>query len=99
MQYQPGMIVKSDAGHDHNRFYVIVQMKEGFAYIADGKRRPLEKPKRKNIRHLKGISCFIDLTQADTNPRLRRALRPWNHPGEKERPAAEQEGIACQNRI
>jgi ribosomal protein L14E/L6E/L27E len=99
VRFREGMIVKSDAGRDQERFYVVVRAGEGFAYIADGKRRPLEKPKRKNIRHLKGTSCFIDLTQADTNPRLRRALRPWNHPGEKERPAAEQEGIACQNRI
>lgn len=101
MRFQEGMIVKSGAGRDREGYFVIVRTEEGFAYLADGKRRPFERPKRKSFRHLKQTSCWIDLAQVHTNPRLRRALRPWNDPqdpGEGTPPAAEQEGIACQNR-
>ena len=79
MQYQPGMIVKSDAGHDQNRFYVIVQMKEGFAYIADGKCRKLEKPKRTTPMHLKRTGHSVELAGLDTNRKIRRALHELNY--------------------
>ena len=47
-----GTIVYSKSGHDAHRFYVVVSQSDGWVYIADGKRRKLEKPKRKNPRHL-----------------------------------------------
>ena len=42
MEIEKGMIVKSIAGHDKNRFYVVVKIKDNRAYIADGKKRVLE---------------------------------------------------------
>ena len=48
MQLTKGMIVRSMAGHDKNRFYVVLDLCEGDAWIADGKQRKLERPKRKN---------------------------------------------------
>lgn len=80
MRMEPGMIVKSDAGHDQERFYVIVAVEEGWAYIADGKRRKVERPKRKNPRHLKPTSLRVDLSEADTNQKLRRILHGLNEP-------------------
>lgn len=75
MRFRTGMIVKSDAGRDQEQFYVIVAAEEGFAYIADGKRRKLEKPKRKNVRHLKRTHWTVLLSEVDTNPKLYRMLR------------------------
>ena len=37
MQIKQGSIVKSMAGHDSDRFYVVVKLEGDFAYIADGK--------------------------------------------------------------
>ena len=34
------------AGHDKNRFYVIVKIENESVFIADGKRRKVEDPKR-----------------------------------------------------
>lgn len=78
MRFQEGMIVKSDAGHDQERYYVVVAVQEGFAFIADGKRRKLSKPKKKNVRHLKRTGRAVELTAVNTDPKLRRALRELN---------------------
>ena len=80
MRYQEGMIVKSDAGHDQERFYVIVAAEDRAAYSADGKRRKLEKPKRKNICHLKRTGATVDLSTVDTNRKLRQVLRDFESP-------------------
>ena len=47
MQIKQGSVVKSMAGHDSDRFYVVVRLEGDFAYIADGKVRKLENPKKK----------------------------------------------------
>ena len=78
MQIAPGMIVRSKAGRDQERFYVVLAVEGGYALIADGKRRRAEQPKRKNPRHLSPTRTTVALTEADTNPKLRRLLKPFN---------------------
>ena len=78
MQFIPGMIVKSDAGRDQQRYYVVVAVEGGFVYIADGRRRKVEKPKRKNPRHLKATRMAVGPAEIDTNQKLRRVLREYN---------------------
>ena len=67
MELMPGMVVRSVAGHDQDRFYVIVKTEAGYAYIADGKRRRLEAPKRKNPRHLRPTRAVMDLGEVTGN--------------------------------
>ena len=47
-----GRIAISRAGNDRGRYYLVIGVDKGFALIADGDRKPLQKPGRKNIRHL-----------------------------------------------
>lgn len=48
-----GAVVKSKSGRDRYRLYVIVGVTEdGRALIANGRLHTLEKPKKKNLRHL-----------------------------------------------
>ena len=47
-----GSVVLANAGRDKGRYFVAVAASGGFVYIADGKERKLEKPKRKNIKHI-----------------------------------------------
>ena len=42
-----GSIVKAVAGREKNGFFVVLDCDSVFAYIADGKRRKVEKPKKK----------------------------------------------------
>ena len=42
-----GQVVLSKAGKDSGSFYAVVLEEKDFAYIADGRLRKVEKPKRK----------------------------------------------------
>lgn len=79
MEIEKGMIVKSIAGHDKNRFYVVVKIKDNRAYIADGKKRVLESPKAKNFIHLKVTKTIVDLKEVETNKKLRKFLHRFNY--------------------
>ena len=52
MNYEPGMLARSRAGHDKGSIYVIISVKNEYVYLADGALRPLSRMKKKNIRHL-----------------------------------------------
>ena len=47
-----GTIVLAKAGRDADGLFFVVGATEGFLLLADGKRRKLEHPKRKNPAHL-----------------------------------------------
>ncbi|MEC9488715.1 MAG: KOW domain-containing RNA-binding protein, partial [Halanaerobium sp.] len=49
----PGQLVTSLAGRDRGRHLLIVEViDDKFVLVADGSLRPIEKPKKKNARHL-----------------------------------------------
>ena len=50
-----GMIVASAAGHDKGQLYLVVEAEERAVLLADGKNRPLDRPKRKNVKHVQLI--------------------------------------------
>ncbi|MBQ8801383.1 MAG: KOW domain-containing RNA-binding protein [Clostridium sp.] len=47
-----GSIVLASAGRDQEGLFFVVGESDGFLLLADGKSRKLERPKRKNPRHL-----------------------------------------------
>lgn len=56
MTYEPlylGEVVRSRAGRDRGRVFVIVKLLDGdYALLVDGRLRTLERPKKKKRRHL-----------------------------------------------
>lgn len=72
-----GQIVKSIAGHDKDRFYVVVDVEKNSVTIADGKMRKLEKPKRKNMLHIRPTNTALDLAVITTDKKLRKALADY----------------------
>ena len=48
-------VVKSLTGHDEGELYVVFRVEGKFVYLVNGKQRPLEKPKKKNIKHVKKV--------------------------------------------
>ena len=50
-----GSIVLATAGRDQEALFFVVGESEGFLHIADGKRRKLSHPKRKNPQHLRTV--------------------------------------------
>lgn len=50
-----GMLAKSKAGHDCNEIYIIVDIINDSVFLADGKIKRIDSPKRKNIKHIQII--------------------------------------------
>lgn len=55
-----GMFAVSKAGHDKGRMYLVIRDEGDTVYLADGKIRTLENPKRKKKKHLQIIKKDID---------------------------------------
>ena len=73
MNIQIGSVVKALAGREKNSFYVAVGIHDGFVFIADGKERKIQKPKRKNIKHISPTNTVFD-TDGLTNKKLRKLI-------------------------
>ncbi len=50
--YEIGDVVISKAGHDKGLSYVIINIDKDFVYLADGRLKKIEKPKKKNVKHI-----------------------------------------------
>lgn len=74
MDIKVGRVVISSAGHDSGRRMVVTGADGGFVFVADGKERKLVSPKKKNIKHVRATSAFIEL-EGMTDKRLRQTLR------------------------
>lgn len=55
VKIERGMLAKSLSGHDRNRLYIIIRVEEEYVWLVDGSSRTLEKPKKKNIRHIQAV--------------------------------------------
>ena len=77
MKRKLGSVVKAQAGRDSGGFFAVVGLEEEYCFIADGKSRKLERPKRKNIKHLSFTNSVIDLSEI-TDKKLRTALKQFS---------------------
>ena len=50
-----GTLVRSLAGRDKDGYFVAVSVHDGRVFAADGKKRKLNSPKAKNLRHISPI--------------------------------------------
>jgi hypothetical protein len=50
-----GQLVRSRAGHDKGSFYLVLARAEDTLYLADGRKRGVTNPKKKNIRHVQVV--------------------------------------------
>lgn len=53
---EKGCIVKATAGKEKNQVFVVVDVTENFAFLADGKRLKKDKPKKKSVKHIQKVS-------------------------------------------
>ena len=92
MELKPGTVVKSAGGHDQG-FFVVLSFDGTNAYIANVKSRLLEKPKKKNPKHLTLTRTAFDLQQLTTDKKLREALWPFNYGGLGEQIVEERDSL------
>ena len=79
MDIVKGVVVKAVAGRDNGRFFVVVNKEGSFIWISDGKSRKLEKPKKKNIKHVIITDAVIDIERI-TNKKLKMSLDRYYGP-------------------
>ncbi len=71
----------SRSGHDKDSIYVIVKEEANMVYLADGNLKPLEKPKKKNRKHIQIIKKLPkEITEVFTqenfrNEEIKRAVK------------------------
>ncbi|MCD8025484.1 MAG: KOW domain-containing RNA-binding protein [Clostridiales bacterium] len=76
MNTQRGSIVKAKAGRDKGGFFIVLDTDAEYAYIADGRRRKVEHPKRKKLIHLAPTNTVIE-GSFETNPQIKRILKEF----------------------
>ncbi len=77
MEVKRGQVVRSLAGHDKGGFLVVLQTEPPYALVCDGKRRPLERPKRKKLIHMAPTATVLGEEPLRTNRQIRTALSPF----------------------
>ena len=84
-QLVPGQVVFSKRGRDRGTAYIVVKVfaesgKE-YALLADGKRRPAEKPKKKKSAHIQPTNMLVSFEDGGDagalNAYLRKALKKY----------------------
>ena len=55
-----GCFATSLAGHDHNNEYIIVDADDEYVYLADGKLKKVDNPKKKKLKHVQLIKRTDD---------------------------------------
>lgn len=71
---------KIKAGHDKNQIYFLLKEDEEYVYLVNGTTKPLEKPKKKNRKHIQLIKNLpIEVTgvmeAGTTNENVKRAIK------------------------
>ena len=77
MEIRRGQIMRSLAGHDKGDFQTVLRVDGPYAYMADGKRRTAENPKKKKLIHLAATAAVLSEERLSTNRQIRRALAEY----------------------
>ena len=70
------------AGHDEGCIYIIVETDAQFVYLADGKIRTKDRPKRKKRKHVQLILKKYNVSEADDTA-IKKILKDWKREEEK----------------
>ena len=72
-----GQVVRSKAGHDKEGFLAVLEISPPYVLLCDGKRRPLERPKRKKLIHVAPTATVLPEAALKTDRSIRAALRAF----------------------
>lgn len=74
-----GMLAVSRAGHDKGDTYVIIGEENEYVYLADGRIRGVERPKKKNKKHIQVIRkiCLDRPEDGYKDLEIKRAIKKY----------------------
>ena len=75
MDIQKGSVVYSIAGSDKGGIFLVLKTEGEYAYIADGKIRCADKPKKKKLKHLQKTNRVFDILDNIENFQIREILK------------------------
>ena len=75
---QRGAVIRSLAGRDKGRLLAVMRAEGRTVTVCDGKDRPIDRPKSKNIRHIVSVGAAVTEAELASNRALRKALRRLN---------------------
>ena len=55
-----GDVVISTYGHDTGEWYIVEDVLNEYVFLIDGKNKPLDKPKKKKVKHILTTNYFAD---------------------------------------
>ena len=89
VDYKKGYFAKSLAGHDKGKLYIVIEEKNDssdFVFLSDGELKPMDKPKKKRIKHIQviktvdeGIGTIIQKGQELRNEDIKRAIKTYSN--------------------
>ncbi len=59
MEFFAGAVARSKAGHDKGTDYIVLASESGYCFVADGRLKKTDKPKKKKHMHLQ-VSGYTD---------------------------------------
>lgn len=74
MDLKTNSVVISLAGRDKGKFLAVMRIDGGHVFVCDGKERPILKPKRKNVKHIRATQYVLSSENTVSDPALRKAL-------------------------
>ena len=74
-----GQIVCSLGGSDKGSFLLVVDLDKDYVYLADGKRFKLNRPKRKNPKHISATKTKLKEEEFLTDKAVRKALAVYQN--------------------
>lgn len=87
IEYNVGEIVISKAGHDKGEHFVILKSDSEYVYLVDGVFRKVDRPKKKNIKHVQIVHFQDDNlvkkyanNEKVTNEEIKRAIKLFKDP-------------------
>lgn len=69
-----GQIVFSKAGRDKGKAMVVLKIQNEYIFVTDGKEHPIERPKRKNPKHLEITESYLCEENFATNRAVKKSL-------------------------
>ena len=83
------MLAISRAGHDKDALYVVLDHDDTYVWLTDGKKRPLESPKKKKWKHVQVIrhlpeEILAQLRSFELDAHVRKILKDYRNLRERE---------------
>ena len=74
MEFTIGDVVKSIAGKDKDRYFCVVELKDSYCLLRDGKIHKLDNPKRKSFKHVRKTPYRVQSEALQVNKHLKKAI-------------------------